>query len=859
MLLNQIRSTFLDYFKKNNHEIVASSPLVPHNDPSLMFTNAGMVQFKNYFTGTEKPPYAKAASSQKCVRAGGKHNDLENVGYTARHHTFFEMLGNFSFGDYFKEQAIIHAWNVLTKEFSLKKDHLYITVYHDDDDAFKLWKKITGFGDEKIIRIPTYDNFWMMGDVGPCGPCSEIFFDHGDSVAGGLPGTPEQDGDRYMEIWNLVFMQYEDRAGGQRISLPKPSIDTGMGLERVSSVLQGKHNNFETDLFMSLIRASENFSNNNRDIVSHRIIADHLRSCSFLIADGVMPSNDGRGYVLRRIIRRAVRHAHHLGTKEALLYKLVPTLIREMGETYPELKRAEAIITTTLQLEEERFRNTLENGLKLLGDTTKELKSGDTFDGKTAFKLYDTFGFPLDLTADILKGRKIVVDQKGFDDEMQQQKTRARAAWKGSGEKATDEIWFQIHDAAGATEFLGYTENESEALIKAIVVDGKIVPSVAAGQAIIIVNQTPFYGESGGQIGDTGVLGNNNVIDTKKFAGSIFGHVIDVKEPLKVGQNVQMKIDHIRRSKIRANHSATHLLHKVLRSNLGEQVVQKGSLVAPDRLRFDFAFQRALTPEEVSIIETQVNLMIIANQPTATKLKTPEEAIKDGAMALFGEKYGSEVRVVSMLNSIELCGGTHVTATGDIGYFKIVSEESIAAGIRRIEALTGIAAVEFAANKEKTLAQILATVKCPEAEVLERVNTIIEDKRKLEKQLTDFRIKSALSGEINIMTIAGKEFQSKKFEGFPPQDLKNLVDGLKTKIKSGVIALATVFEGKVSLIVYVSPDLTATIKAGDLVKEAAKEINGSGGGKPDLAQAGGTDASGIERAFHSIATVLKSK
>lgn len=858
MLLSQIRSTFLDYFKKNEHTVVTSSPLVPHNDPTLMFTNAGMVQFKNYFTGTEKPTYLRAASSQKCVRAGGKHNDLENVGYTARHHTFFEMLGNFSFGDYFKDVAIEHAWNILTKEFTIDKNRLYITVYHNDDEAAGLWKKITGFSDDRIIRIPTNDNFWMMGDVGPCGPCSEIFYDHGDKVQGGLPGSVDQDGDRYMEIWNLVFMQYEDRAGGERIALPKPSIDTGMGLERVSSVLQGKHNNYETDLFMSLIRASENFSNNKKDVVSHRVIADHLRSCSFLIADGVMPSNEGRGYVLRRIIRRAVRHAHHLGTKEALLYKLVPTLLHEMGETYPELRRAEAIITTTLQLEEERFRHTLENGLKLLSDTTKDLQSGDTFDGKTAFKLYDTFGFPLDLTADILKSRSISVDQNGFNDEMTQQKTRARAAWKGSGEKATDEIWYQIHEDVGATEFLGYVENEAEAQIKAIVVNGNRVDSVASGEAIVILNQTPFYGESGGQMGDTGTLNQNAITDTKKFAGNIFGHYVDVKESLKVGQNVQLTIDNIRRNKIRANHSATHLLHKALRTNLGDQVVQKGSLVAPERLRFDFAFQRAMTAEELSIVEKQVNLMIIANQPTATKLKTPEEAIKDGAMALFGEKYGSEVRVVSMLNSLELCGGTHVVATGDIGYFKIVSEESIAAGIRRIEALTGIAAVEFAANKEKSLGQILAIVKCPEAEVFDRINVLVEDKKKLEKQLTDSRIKSALSGAVDVITIGNKEFLNKKFDGIPPQDLKSLVDGFKTKIKSGVIALASVFEGKVSLIVYVSSDLTDALKAGDLVKEAAKEISGSGGGKPDLAQAGGTDASGIDKAFQIISLKMQN-
>lgn len=859
MEVNQIRSLFLDFFKKEGHEVIKSSPLVPHNDPTLMFTNAGMVQFKNYFTGAEKSPYSTATTSQKCVRAGGKHNDLENVGYTARHHTFFEMLGNFSFGDYFKERAIELAWNCLTKEFGLKKDKLYITVYHTDEEAEKIWKKLTGFPDDKIIKITTNDNFWAMGDVGPCGPCSEIFYDHGASIPGGLPGTIDADGDRYIEIWNLVFMQYEDQLGGKRIQLPKPSIDTGMGLERIASVLQGKHNNFEIDLFQNIIDSSMHLSGNTKDIVSHRVIADHLRSCSFLIADGVMPSNEGRGYVLRRILRRAVRHIHHLGCKEPLLHRLVPTLVTEMGDAYPELRRAEAVIRSTLLLEEERFMATIDNGMKLLSSSTAGMKAGEVFDGSVAFKLYDTFGFPLDLTADILKAREITVDNSSFDKAMKEQKDRARAAWAGSGSKATDQIWFDIHEEVGATEFLGYTSETGEAVVKAIVHDGKKVDSASDCEVIVVLNQTPFYAESGGQIGDTGFIGKHEVTDTKKFQGAIFGHFVKLKGSLKVGDVVLAKIDGARRNKIRANHSATHLLHKALRDTLGEQVTQKGSLVAPDRLRFDFANPKALTFEEMKTIERKVNEMIITNNCVDTNLKTPEEAIAEGAMALFGEKYGNEVRVVSMGISKELCGGTHVRNTGDIGMFKVVSEEAIASGIRRIEAVTGIAALEYVNKYEESVKQLASQLKASETDVVSRISVIQDEKKKLEKDLSDIRLKLALKDEFPVETIGDMQFLSKKLSDIPAGDLKSVVDVLKHKITKGVIVISSVVEGKVSLLVYVTNDLTQNIKAGDLVKEAATEIAGNGGGKPDMAQAGGTNAAGLDKAFEKIRSMIGGK
>jgi alanyl-tRNA synthetase len=856
MEVNQIRTSFLDFFKKNGHNIVHSSPLVPHNDPTLMFTTAGMVQFKNYFTGAEKPAYKTAASSQKCVRAGGKHNDLENVGYTARHHTFFEMLGNFSFGDYFKERAIELAWNCLTKEFKLPKDKLYVTVYHTDDEAYKIWHKITGFGDDRIIRISSNDNFWAMGDTGPCGPCSEIFYDHGPALSGGLPGAPDEGGDRFVEIWNLVFMQFEDVAGGQRLNLPNPSIDTGMGLERLAAVLQGKHNNFEIDLFQNIIDASQHLSGNNEHLTSHRVIADHIRAGSFLIADGVMPSNEGRGYVLRRIMRRAMRHVHILGCKDPLLYRLVPTLVTEMGDAFPELRRAEPVISSILQLEEERFRETLEKGLKLLNESSPNLKAGDVLDGAIAFKLYDTFGFPLDLTLDILRAREIGVDQKGFDEQMRQQKERAKAAWVGSGDKVTEALWFEIHTEVGASEFLGYTSNQGEAVVQAIIVDGKCVEKAASGSAIVILNQTPFYAESGGQIGDTGLIGVHKVVDTHKYAGSLFGHHTELAGELKVGDVVLAKIDVERRTKIRANHSATHLLHKALRETLGLHVTQKGSLVAPDRLRFDFSQPKALTLEEIRTIENRVNEMILANTSAGTEVMTPDMAISKGAMALFGEKYGDEVRVVSMAESIELCGGTHVCATGDIGLFKIISEEAIASGVRRIEAITGMVALEYANTKELALKNIANALKCAEADILTRITNMAEDKRKLEKDIAALRIKQALTAQPMRETIANVELIMQKVDGIPPQDLKAVVDILKNGTTSGVIVVTSIFEGKVSLMVHVSQDLLSKFKAGDLAREAATELKGNGGGRPDFAQAGGTDISGIDRALDKVRSTI---
>lgn len=857
MEVNQIRTSFLDFFKKNGHNMVHSSPLVPHNDPTLMFTTAGMVQFKNYFTGAEKPAYKTAASSQKCVRAGGKHNDLENVGYTARHHTFFEMLGNFSFGDYFKERAIELAWNCLTKEFHLPKDKLYITVYHTDDEAYKIWHKITGFGDERIIRIATNDNFWAMGDTGPCGPSSEIFYDHGAGLPGGLPGTPEEGGDRYVEIWNLVFMQFEDVLGGNRLTLPNPSIDTGMGLERLAAVLQGKHNNFEIDLFQNIIDASKHLSGNSEHLSSHRVIADHLRASSFMIADGVMPSNEGRGYVLRRIMRRAMRHIHILGCKDPLLYRLVPTLVTEMGDAFPELRRAEPVMASILQLEEERFRETLDKGLKLLNESSPKLKTGEVLDGAIAFKLYDTFGFPLDLTLDILRARDIGVDQKGFDEQMRQQKERAKAAWVGSGGKVTEALWFEIHDEIGASEFLGYSSNQGEAVVQAIIVEGQRVAAASSGQAILILNQTPFYAESGGQIGDTGMINAHRVIDTHKYAGSLFGHHTELSGEIKVGDVVLAKIDVERRNKIRANHSATHLLHKALREILGLHVTQKGSLVAPDRLRFDFSHPKALTVEEIRRIENSVNEMVLANTSAGTEVMTPDLAISKGAMALFGEKYGDEVRVVSMAESIELCGGTHVCATGDIGLFKIVSEEAIASGVRRIEAMTGMAALEYVNSKEFILKNIASVLKCAEADMLPRITNLAEEKRRLEKEITKLRLKQALDTMPTPETMDGFDLLVKKIEDIPPQDLKTIVDILKNRIKSGVIVVTSIFESKVALIVYVSPDLVGRFKAGDLAREAAIEVKGNGGGRPDFAQAGGTDISGIDRALDKVRRMLQ--
>src|SRR4051794_35066381 len=759
--VNEIRSAFLDYFRKNGHEVVASSPLVPRNDPTLMFTNAGMVQFKNVFTGLEKRPYTRAATSQKCVRAGGKHNDLENVGYTARHHTFFEMLGNFSFGDYFKEQAIELAWNLITREYGLAKDKLLVTVFHTDDEAAGHWKKIAGLSDDKIIRIPTSDNFWAMGDTGPCGPCSEIFFDHGEGIPGGPPGTPDQDGDRFIEIWNLVFMQFEQVTREERVPLPKPSIDTGMGLERIAAVLQGKHNNYDIDLFRALIEAVAHETGVDPDgaqSASHKVIADHLRATSFLIADGVLPSNEGRGYVLRRIMRRAMRHAHILGAQDPIAFKLVRTRVKEMGDAYPELVRAEPLIAETLKLEETRFKKTLGTGLKLLEDETKGLSAGGTLKGDVALKLYDTFGFPLDLTQDVLRARDIAVDTAGFEKAMDEQRAKARAAWAGSGETADQAIWFDVRQKAGATEFLGYDTERAEGQIKAIVVDGKEIPALKAGQTgWIVTNQTPFYAESGGQLGDTGgVVGANGeaaVLDMQKRVGDLNAHHARVeKGELKVGDDLAMSVDPIRRAQLRAHHSATHLLHEALRRHLGEHVTQKGSLVAPDRLRFDISHTKAISPEELRAVEDEVNERIRLNSPVMTRLMTPEEAIAAGAMALFGEKYGDEVRVLSMggkegeTYSVELCGGTHALRTGDIGLFRILGEGAVSSGVRRIEAVAGNAAEAHVRHQIDLLNQAASVMKVRAEDLPARLQALIDGQRKIERELAEARKALAMAG-----------------------------------------------------------------------------------------------------------------
>ena len=856
MQVNQIRSTFLDFFKDRDHEVVKSSPLIPHNDPTLMFTNAGMNQFKNFFTGVETPKFKTATSSQKCVRAGGKHNDLENVGFTARHHTFFEMLGSFSFGDYFKERAINLAWECLTKEFGLNKEKMYITVFHEDEEAFKIWKKVTGYEDSRIIKIETKDNFWQMGDVGPCGPCTEIFYDLGDKVQGGLPGTPEQEGDRYMEIWNLVFMQYEDKADGSRINLPNPCVDTGMGLERLASVMQGKLNNFQIDLFENLINASKHYTKNSDGIFSHRVIADHLRSSSFLIADGVMPSNEGRGYVLRRILRRAIRHVYNLGCKEPILNRMVGNLTEQMGDAFPELRRAEAVVKSTLLLEEERFLKTIDNGMKLLNESIDKIGSDKTLNGEVAFKLYDTYGFPLDLTEDILKSKELKLDSDGFQRSMNEQKERARAAWQGSGESASDVVWFEIKEEFGSTEFTGYTSKVGEGVVNAIVQDGKKVKTTEKGDAIIVLNQTPFYGESGGQIGDKGTLGGHEVIDTKKFASSVFGHFIKLSGPISVGDTVHTEIDDIRRTKIRSNHSATHLLHKALKDVLGDQVNQKGSLVAPDRLRFDFSNPKAMTVEEIEKVEKLVNEEILKNHNTETSIDTPEEAIKRGAMALFGEKYGDEVRIVEIGGSLELCGGTHVKRTGDIGLFKIVSEEAIAAGVRRIEALTGIEALKYVNEFEKDVKSLAGTLKSNVKDVLPRIEALNADKIKLQKELSSLKLKVALMGEQKLEEFGNIQLLTKQIEGIPAGELKSALDSLRGKISSGVIALSAVFDDKVSLLVYVTKDQQGKINAGDIIKNIAPEIDGRGGGKPEMAQAGGTKVSGVDSAFKKLKEIL---
>ncbi|WP_375639900.1 MULTISPECIES: alanine--tRNA ligase [unclassified Bartonella] len=883
--VNNIRSIFLDYFHRNGHKVLSSSPLVPRNDPTLMFTNAGMVQFKNVFTGLEQPSYTQATTAQKCVRAGGKHNDLDNVGYTARHHTFFEMLGNFSFGDYFKEEAIFLSWNLLTKEFCLPKDKLLVTVYQSDDVAAELWRKISGLPDEKIVRIATADNFWSMGETGPCGPCSEIFYDHGDEIWGGPPGSANEDGDRFIEIWNLVFMQYEQVSKEERVNLPHPSIDTGMGLERIAAVLQSVHDNYDIDLFRALIDASEEITGIEAKgdfIASHRVIADHLRSSAFLIADGVLPSNEGRGYVLRRIMRRAMRHAHLLGAKEPLMWQLLPALIREMGQAYPELVRAESLVSETLRLEEIRFRKTLERGLGLLNEASTDLKEGDYLNGEVAFKLYDTYGFPLDLTQDVLRRRGISVDVGAFDKAMERQKEEARANWSGSGEAVTEKIWFSVRDQVGATEFLGYETETAKGILTALVCDGKIVDHIFSGQkAMLVVNQTPFYGESGGQIGDSGIISGENFIfkvhDTQRKGDGVFIHIGEVKSGQASRSDcVELMIDIVRRKKIRANHSATHLLHEALRQTLGDHVTQKGSLVSPDRLRFDFSHPKSVSSKELKKIADLTNEIILQNSRVITRLMAVDDAISEGAMALFGEKYGDEVRVVSMGEpleqgrlkkrwSIELCGGTHVERTGDIGLIHIVSESSVSAGVRRIEALTGKEARLYLSRQDERIHEIADLLKTSSVGVEERVRILLDDRRKLEKELNDVRKKMMLSGGItersqgDIIIINGFSFTGRVVKNILPRDLKALVDSEKKQIGSGVVAFISVSEdGKGSAVVGVTDDLTDKLNAVDLVRILSAMLGGKGGGgRPDMAQAGGPEGNKADEAFSALKDFLE--
>jgi len=880
--VNEIRSSFLDYFKKNDHEVVASSSLVPRNDPTLMFTNAGMVQFKNAFTGLEHRPYSTATTSQKCVRAGGKHNDLDNVGYTARHHTFFEMLGNFSFGDYFKDRAIELAWNLLTKEFGIDKERLLVTVYHTDDEAFDLWRKITGIPENRIIRIPTNDNFWAMGDTGPCGPCSEIFYDHGDHIWGGPPGSPDEDGDRFIEIWNLVFMQFEQISTDERVDLPRPSIDTGMGLERIAALLQGQHDNYDIDLFRRLITASEDATGvpaEGKNRASHRVIADHLRSSAFLIADGVLPSNEGRGYVLRRIMRRAMRHAQLLGARDPLMYRLLPTLVAEMGRAYPELQRAESLISETLKLEETRFGKTLERGLGLLDEASAGLGEGDRLDGDTAFKLYDTYGFPLDLTQDALRQRGVDVDTDAFKVAMERQKAEARKHWSGSGDAATETIWYEIKDKFGATDFLGYDTEVAEGVILVLVRDGAQVETAQAGDLVdVVVNQTPFYGESGGQMGDQGSISGEGytleVNDTQKRVDGVWVHRAKVtKGKVARGAVAQLVVDHSRRTKIRANHSATHLLHEALREVLGSHVAQKGSLVAPERLRFDVSHPKPMTAEELAVVETMANEIILQNSPVKTRLMAVDDAIAEGAMALFGEKYGDEVRVVSMGTatqgdkanrpySVELCGGTHVAATGDIGLVRVLSDSAVSSGVRRIEALTGDAARRHLTDQDEKLRHVASLLKVQPGDVATRVEALMDERKKLERELMETRKKLALGGSSaggdESRDIGGVKFLGKVVTGVLPKDLKGLVDAAKTALGSGVAAFVAVGDdGKASVVVGVTADLTSRLSAVDLVRAASEAIGGKGGGgRPDMAQAGGPDGVNADAAIDAVAAAI---
>ncbi|MCF1709897.1 alanine--tRNA ligase [Tabrizicola sp. J26] len=880
--LNEIRSTFLDYFAKNGHRVVDSSPLVPRNDPTLMFTNSGMVQFKNLFTGTETRDYKRATTAQKCVRAGGKHNDLDNVGYTARHLTFFEMLGNFSFGDYFKDKAIPFAWELLTRDFGIPKDKLTVTVYHDDDQAFDLWKKVAGLPDERIIRIPTNDNFWMMGPTGPCGPCTEIFYDHGPEVWGGPPGSPEQDGDRFVEIWNNVFMQFEQFEDGSRKPLPNPSIDTGMGLERFGAVLMGAHDVFSTDTLRKLVEASAHATGTDPDgeqKFHHRVIADHLRSTSFLIADGVMPSNEGRGYVLRRIMRRAMRHAHQAGAKDPVMYKLVGTLVAEMGAQYKELGQARALIEETLKLEETRFKQTLERGLRLLDDELAKLPEGAALPGDAAFRLYDTYGFPLDLTQDALREKNRSVDETGFEAAMAEQKAKARASWAGTGETKDAAIWFDLAHAHGSTEFLGYDTEVAEGQVLALVLGGKAIDKAEIGtQVQIVVNQTPFYAESGGQVGDAGLIvtetGKARVTDTKKSAGIYFHQAVVEEGSLAKGQAARLEVDHARRAQIRANHSATHLLHEALREALGSHVAQRGSLNAPDRLRFDFSHAKALTEAELARVEGEVNDFIRQNTAVETRIMSPDEARAIGAQALFGEKYGDEVRVVSMgrtensgkgfkgdAYSLELCGGTHVARTGDIGAFLLLGDSASSAGVRRIEALTGQAALDHLRAQEARLLDIAGALKAPAADVVDRVKALVDERRSLQNEVAQLRRELAMGGGGSAgpeaKDIGGVKFVAQVLSGVSGKDLPGLIDALKDKIGSGAVLLIADAGGKAAVAAGVTGDLTGRLSAVDLARAAAEKLGGKGGGgRPDLAQAGGASAENAPAAIAAVEALI---
>ena len=872
---NDIRATFLDYFARHGHTVVESSPLVPRNDPTLMFANSGMVQFKNVFTGNEKRAYSRAASAQKCVRAGGKHNDLDNVGYTARHHTFFEMLGNFSFGDYFKEQAIYYAWNLLTHDFALPKDRLLVTVYAEDEAAAALWRKIAGLPDSRIIRIPTSDNFWRMGDTGPCGPCSEIFFDHGPGIPGGPPGSPDEDGDRFIEIWNNVFMQYEEGPPGTRVPLPRPSIDTGMGLERFAAILQGKHDNYDTDTLRALILASAEATGQEPDgpfRTSHRVVADHLRTAVFLLAEGVMPSNEGRGYVLRRIMRRAMRHAHMMGAREPLMHRLVPALVRQMGGAYPEIARGESLAAETLRLEETRFKAMLDRGLGLLAEETGRLGDGQALAGDVAFKLYDTFGFPLDLTQDALREQGRQVDIEGFNAAMAEQRRRARAAWSGSGEAATEHVWFEVREKLGTSEFLGYNTESAEAEITALIVGGHPVPIAETGAEVaVILNQTPFYAESGGQVGDTGTITAAGlriaITDTQKKLGDVFAHIGRVVEgTAEVGKPVVAVVDHARRSAIRAHHSATHLLHEALRQRMGTHVQQKGSLNAPDRLRFDVSQPTPIGRDDLAWVEAEVNARIRGNSPVTTRLMSPEAAVAEGAMALFGEKYGEEVRVVSMGGtgegrpawSIELCGGTHVARTGDIGLFRIVAESAVSAGVRRVEAVTGESALAVLAENDRRMAEVAEALKAAPAEVPARVAALVEERRRLERLVGELQRKLATGGsaaaaeQIGAVTLAARNLGD-----VPARDLKGIAEAILAQQEGGVVALVSTAEGKASIVVAVDPALAKTVSAVDLVRAAAAAVGGKGGGgRPEMAQAGGPDGANADAALAAIRAAL---